>query len=260
MKVITIGIDLAKSVFQLHGVDSKGRTVLRKRLSRAQLPGFLANLPRCVVGMEACASAHHWAREIQKLGHDVRLVNPRFVKAYLKSNKSDPNDAEAICEAAGRPSMRFVPVKSVEQQDLLALHRVRAQLIKTRTALANQMRGLLAERGIVVPCGVARLRRALPTILEEANTLSAAMREMLAETAERLRMTQERIKRYDTEIVRHCARDERCQRLIAVEGVGPLIATALVAAVGKAHNFRNGRELSAWLGLAVQEQAAHLIR
>ena len=250
MKVKTIGIDLAKSVFQIHGVDGKERTILRKRLSRVQLLPFLANLPRCVVGMEACGSAHHWGREIQKLGHEVRLVNPRFVKAYIKSNKSDPNDAKAICEAAGRPSMRFVPVKSVEQQDLLALHRVRAQLTKTRTALANQMRGLLTERGIVVPCGVARLRRALPTILEEeANNLSAAMREMLAETAERLRMTEERIKRYDTEIVRRCARDERCQRLIAVEGVGPLIATALVAAVGNAHNFCNGCELSAWLGL-----------
>jgi len=150
VQVRTVGIDLAKNVFQLHGVDRNGRTVLRKRLTREKLSAFMANLPRCLVGMEACGSAHYWAREFGKLGHEVKLINPKFVKAYVKSDKSDQNDAEGICEAVTRPSMRFVPVKTPEQQDLLALHRVRAQLVKTRTALANQMRGLLAERGIMV--------------------------------------------------------------------------------------------------------------
>jgi transposase len=194
MEVKTIGIDLAKSIFQLHGVDSKGRMSLRKRLTREKVLPFMANLPRCVVGMEACGSAHYSAREIQKLGHEVKLINPKFV-SYVKSNKSDPNDAEGICEAVSRPSMRFVPVKTVEQQDLLALHRVRAQLIKARTALANEMRGLLAERGIVMGKGLSRLRYALALILEDDDgRLGGLMRELMAEMSERLRLSDKRIK------------------------------------------------------------------
>jgi transposase len=250
VQVTTIGIDLAKSVFQLHGVDGKGQAVLRKRLTRQNLLAFMANLPRCLVGMEACGSAHYWAREIGKLGHEVKLINPKFVKAYVKSNKSDPNDAEGICEAVLRPSMRFVPVKTVEQQDLMALHRVRAHLIKTRTALSNQMRGLLAERGIVMGKGLARLRAALPLILEDKDSvLGGVMRELVSEISERLRLTEKGIKHYDLEIARRCAQDERCQRLVEVEGIGPLVATAMVAAVGDARQFKTGRELSAWLGI-----------
>jgi transposase len=217
MEIKTIGIDLAKSVFQLHGVDSEGRPLLRKRLTREKVLPFMANLPRCVVGMEACGSAHYWAREIQKFGHEIKLINPKFVKAYVKSNKSDPNDAEGICEAVTRPSMRFVPVKTVEQQDLLALHRVRAQLIKTRTALANEMRGLLAERGMVVGKGLSRLRHALALILEDRDgRLGGLMRELMAEMGERLRLSDARIKHYDFKIGRLCAEDERCRRLVAV--------------------------------------------
>ena len=250
MQITTIGIDLAKNVFQLHGVDSKGRAVLRKRVVREKLLALVANLPPCVIGMEACASAHHWAREMRKLGHEARLINPKFVKAYVKSNKSDPNDAEGICEAVGRPSMRFVPVKTVGQQDLLALHRVRAQLIKTRTALVNQMRGLLGERGVVVGKGVTRLRAALPAILEDQDgRLGPLMRELIVEMSERLRLSDERIKRYDLKLGQLCAQDQRCQRLVAVEGIGALAATAMVGAVGDARQFRNGREMSAWLGL-----------
>jgi len=224
---------------------------LRKRLVREKLLAFVAtNLPRCVIGMEACASAHHWAREIGKVGHEVKLINPKFVKAYVKSNKSDPNDAEGICEAVSRPSMRFVPVKTVEQQELLALHRVRAQLTKTRTALVNQIRGLLAERGVVVSRGISRLRAALPAILEDQDgRLGSLMRELIAEMSERLRLSDERIKRYDLKLSQLCAQDQRCQRLVAVEGIGSLAATAMVGAVGDAGQFRNGRELSAWLGL-----------
>jgi transposase len=225
MQVRTVGIDLAKNVFQVHGVDARGRAVLRMRLTREKVLAFLANLPRCVVGMEACGSAHHCAREIQKLGHEVRLINPKFVKAYVKSNKSDPNDAQAICEAVSRPSMRFVPVKTLEQQDILALHRVREQLMKTRTALANQMRGLLAERGIVVGKGLTRLRRLLPMLLEEGATgLSGLMRELVMEMSERLRLADERIKRRDLDLGRRCAQDERCRQLVAVEGVGAGVA------------------------------------
>ena len=164
MQITTLGIDLAKNVFQVHGCDANGKAVLRKQLSRRQLLNFVANLPRCVVAMEACAGAHYWAHEIEKLGHQVRLIAPRFVRPYVKANKNDASDAEAICEAATRPSMRFVAIKSAAQQDVQAVHRVRQQLVKSRTGLANQVRGLLAEYGIVIGRGFAPLRRALPAI------------------------------------------------------------------------------------------------
>jgi transposase len=257
MKVTTLGIDLAKHVIRLHGCDAKGRAVLRKQLGRRQLLRFIANLPRCLVAMEACASAHYWAREIEKLGHDVRLIGAQFVKPYVKANKNDARDAEAICEAASRPSMRFVAVKRTAQQDVQAVHRVPQQLVKTRTALVNQVRGLLAEYGIVIAQGVAHLRRALPLILEDcANGLSGVMRELLGEIGERLRFIEERLRQYDLRIQRRFRQDERCRRLAAVEGVGPLSATALVAAVGNASEFKSGRELAAYLGLVPRHRAS----
>ena len=257
MKVTTLGIDLAKSTFRLHGVDARGVTVLRRQLTRRQLLPFLAKLSPCLVGMEAGPGAHFWTREIGKLGHEARLMSPHFVKPYVKSNKNDANDAEAICEAVGRPSMRFVPNKNTSQQDVQALHRIRAQLIKWRTALANELRGLLAEYGIVVTRGIAPLRRMLPVILEDPeNGLSGLFREMLVEMAERLRILDERIRQYDLRVARVFDQDERCHRLAQVEGVGPLIATALVAAVGNAHEFKSGRELSAWLGLVPRQHSS----
>ena len=257
MQVTMVGIDLAKNVFCLHGCDTNGKPVLRKQLARRQLLGFLANLPRCLVAMEACASAHYWAREIEQLGHQVRLIGPRFVKPYVKTNKNDASDAEAICEAAGRPTMRFVAVKSTAQQDVQAVHRVRQQLMKNRTALVNQARGLLAEYGIVVAQGVARLRRALPTILEDReNGLSGVLRELLGEIGERLRFIDDRLRKYELTIQRLFRQDERCQRVAAVEGVGPLTATALVAAVGNATDFKSGRELAAYLGLVPRHRAS----
>src|ERR1700687_3084480 len=159
MKVIPVGIDLAKSVFQVHGVDERGKAVLRKQLKRAEVPKFFANLPPCLIGMETCGGAHHWARKLIEQGHTVKLMAPSFVKPYVEANKSDRNDAEAICEAVARPNMRFVTVKSAEQQALLSLHRARSGWVKARTAHSNQMRGLLSEFGIVVPLGIARLRR-----------------------------------------------------------------------------------------------------
>ena len=208
------------------------------------------------LGSYACQLDDFYAL-LEKLGHTVKLMSPQFVVPYRKGNKNDPNDAAAICEAVKRPSMRFVPIKHEEQQDLQALHRVREQLVKNRTALANQIRGLLRERGVVVAQAIARLRAALPEILEdESNRLSALMRELLGEMAERLRMLDERLRQYDQRIARCCQQDERCRRLVKVEGVGPLVATALVAAIGNARQFTNGRELSAWLGLVPREHSS----
>ena len=256
MGVTIIGIDLAKNVFRLHGCDERGRAVLRKQLTRGQLLTFIAQTPACTVAMEACASAHYWAREIEQLGHRVRLINPRFVRPYVKANKNDASDAEAICEAASRPSMRFVPVKTAAQLEVQALHRVRQQLVKSRTALSNQARGLLAEHGIVIPQGRAQLHRALALILEDADQrLSSIMREILGEIGERFEFIEERLRQYELRIERLFRQDQRCRRLAEVAGVGPLIATALVAAVGNATEFNSGRELAAYLGLVPRHRA-----
>lgn len=257
MQITIVGIDLAKNVFRLHGCDRQGRAVLRKQLTRGQLLAFVAQLPACTVAMEACASAHYWAGKIEQLGHRVRLISPRLVKPYVKANKNDANDAEAICEAAGRPSMRFVPVKTAAQLEVQALHRVRQQLVKSRTALINQVRGLLAEHGIVIPQGRAQLHRALPRILEDADhRLSGVMREILSEVGERLKYLEDRLHQYELRIERLFRQDQRCRRLAEVEGVGPLIATALVAAVGNAAEFRSGRQLAAYLGLVPRHRAS----
>ena len=231
--------------------------LLRRQLTRKQLLSVLANLPACLVGMDACVGAHYWAREIEKLGHTGRLMSPQFVAPYRKSQKNDGNDAAAICEAVGRPSMRFVPVKSAAQQDVQALHRIRFQLIKWRTALANEMRGLLGEYGIVVAKGIGPLRRQSPFILEDGeNQLSGFFREMLGEMAERFKLVDQRIRHYDLKVEHVFGQDERCKRLAEVEGVGVLSATALVAAVGNAYDFKSGRELSAWLGLVPRQHSS----
>jgi transposase len=200
--------------------------------------------------MEACGGAHHWAREIEKLGHEVRMMAPQFVKAYVKSNKNDYNDAEGICEAVGRPNMRFVGIKSVEQQNLLSLHRIRQSVVKARTAQVNQIRGLLAEYGIVVGKGVGHVRRSLPQILEDGeNRLPDLFRELLGELYEQLQLLDERIKGYDRRVTALFRSQEECRRIEAVEGVGPLGATAVVATFGDGRQFDNGRQFSAALGL-----------
>jgi transposase len=257
MEVTTIGIDLAKSVFAVSGADSRGRVVIRRQLRRPQVLGFMRGLPRCVVGMEATGGAHYWARQFTALGHEVRLMSPALVMPYRKGNKTDRNDADAILEAVSRPSMRFVTVKSVAQQDLLALHRVRAQLVKSRTALCNQLRGLLRERGVAVRMGVAGLKRALPAALAyDSNELSGEMRELLSEMSQWLRTLEQRIASCEARITQKFKHDERCVRLAEVPGVGPLTATALVAAVGNAQRFKNGRELSAYLGLVPRQHSS----
>ena len=237
----TLGIDLAKNLFRVHGVDARGKTILQRQLRRRQLLPFLAQVPSCLVAMEACGGAHYWAREIVKLGHEVRLISPRFVRPYVKSSKNDARDAEAICEAVARPSMRFVAVKNQVQQDMLALHRVRALLIRERTALMNQMRGLLAEYGVVVAMGAAHLRQALAEIVgDHDERVSALFREALVEMSERLRSFEERL-----EALRQADRGSRAETTSKAGSLddrarrwGLLIATALIATVGDARQFK----------------------
>ena len=256
MKITRIGIDLAKNVFQVHGVNSDGQTVLQKQLSRAKVLEFFAHLEPALIGMEACAGAHYWARELAKHGHKARLIAAQFVRPYRKNEKNDKNDAEAICEAAGRPNMRFVPIKSLEQQAVLTVHRVRQLRVAERTALANQIRGLLAEYGIVIAQGIARLRRELPRILGDAeNQLPDLAREMFAELRSRLTELDRQIANYDRHIDRLAAQSEPAQRLMKLEGVGPLTATAIVASIDDGKCFRNGRQFAAWLGLTPRQHS-----
>ncbi|MFO1364752.1 MAG: IS110 family transposase [Burkholderiales bacterium] len=253
----TVGIDLAKNVFQVHGVDQVGRTVLRKRLRRAEVTAFMARLPSCVVGLEACCGAHYWARVLEGLGHQVKLIAPQFVKPYVMSNKNDANDAEAICEAVRRPHMRFVHRKSIEQQDVQALHRVRSRLIGSRTSLVNQIRGLLAEYGVVLPQSIGQVRRGLPTVLEDAsNELSTLGRRLFNGLYEQLVDLDKRIEEFDEEIARLFRSNSVCQRIGEIEGVGPLIATAMISAIGDGRSFKNGRQLSAWLGLVPRQESS----
>lgn len=254
MPVSVIGIDLAKNVFQVHGVDDSGRTLLLKQLRREQIMAFFAQLPTCLVGMEACASAHHWARKLQGLGHTVRLMAPQFVKPYVKSNKNDAADAEAICEAVRRPTMRFVPVKNIEQQAALALHRVRQSLVKSRTAQANQIRGLLAEYGLVMPPRISSVCSSVPKLLDDAaGWLPGAFRELILGLLEYLRSLDERVKALERQIQRWHRDNTFSQKLEDIPGIGPLTASALVASIGDAKQFSTGRQLAAWLGLVPRQ-------
>jgi transposase len=254
MNVTTIGIDLAKHTFSLHGVDGHGKMVFRKTLTRAKLLPFLGSLPPCLVGMEACSGAHYWGRELTRLGHRIGIMAPRFVAPYRKGGKNDGNDAEAICEAVSRPGMRFVPVKSDEQQAILCLHRTRQGLIKERTALINQLRGLLSEFGLIMPKGRYSAQHHIPDILEDAgNGLPMLARRLLNDTYLRLRVLNEQILAYDREL-NHLVRDsEPAKRLMTVPGIGAITATAMLASVGDPRQFKNGRRFAAWLGLTPRQ-------
>jgi transposase len=257
MNCTTLGIDVAKNVFQLHGVDERGQVTVQKRVSRGKLRETVAQLPPCLIGMEACGSAQYWAREFQQFGHTVKLISPQFVKPYVRGNKNDSRDAEAICEAVSRPQMRFVPLKTVESQDIQALHRVRSRLIQQRTAVVNQVRGLLAERGIIIAQGITKVRKQLPLIIEDGdNVLTSLAREVMRELYEQLVLLDERLCRADNLVKRVFAANESCQKLAKVEGIGPVVATALVAAVGKATVFASGRHLAAWLGLVPRQHSS----
>ncbi|MCB1764021.1 MAG: IS110 family transposase [Gammaproteobacteria bacterium] len=255
-QVERIGIDIAKNVFLVHGVDEHEKVVLRKELTRAKVLAYFAQLPSCLIGMEACGGAHYWGRELTKLGHDIRLIAPQFVIPYRKNDKNDGNDAEAICEALGRPSMRFIAIKDEQQQAVMCVHRARSLLIEERTALVNQSRGLLTEYGLVVPLGVGRLRQALPDILEDGeNGLPMLAREVFADLYERLRMLDQRITKYDRRIAQLAREMEPAKRLMQLDGVGPLTATAIVATAGDAQLFKNGRQFAAWLGMVPRQKS-----
>jgi transposase len=257
MKITTVGLDLAKSVFQVHAGDGRGKAVLRKQLKRGEMLTFFANLPPCLIGMEACGSAHYWARKLIALGHEVRLMAPQFVKPYVKTNKNDRNDAEAICEAVARPNMRFVPVKTPEQQTVLALHRARAAYVKTRTAQANQMRGLLSEFGIVLPQGIGHLCRRVPDILADGdNALPGPMRALLHRVLAQLKALDQQVAELKGEIVSWHLHNEDSLRLERIGGFGPLTASALVASLGNARSFKNGRQVAAWLGLVPRQDSS----
>lgn len=256
-KITLLGIDLAKNVFQLHGVDQKGKAVLKQKMSRAQLGKFIANLPVCTIAMEACGGAHYWARKFQRFGHEVKIISPQFVKPFVKTNKNDAHDAQAITEAASRPDMRFVPIKNVAQQDIQSVHRVRERLICQRTALGNQIRGLLAEYGIVVAQGIAQLKKQLPFILEDAeNELTPKMRELCAELYEELQLLEDRIGRYEIKIQEIFKSHPVCQKLAQIEGIGPLTATILLTVLSNPTLFKNGRHFAAFLGLVPRQHSS----
>jgi transposase len=258
-KLSRVGIDLAKNVFQIHGVDRHGKSVWRRRLTRDKwLRALLEKVePGCEIGMEACAGAHHWARQLQSRGFTVKLIAPQFVKPYVKSNKNDANDAEAVCEAMSRPSMRFVAVKTVEQQDIQAAHRIRSELIGHRTAKANQIRGLVAEYGLVAPQQLARLRAAVPLWLEDAeNGLTSRFRGLLSSLWHDLMTLDQRVAELDHEINMIAQSDPIAKRLQQLRGVGPMVATALVATVGSVEQFANGRQMAASLGLTPRQHSS----
>jgi transposase len=256
-KISVIGLDLAKNVFQVHGIDYAGEVVVRKQLKRSQMRQFFANLEPCLIGMEACGGAHFWSRELTGLGHAVRVMAPIFVKPYLKTNKNDRNDAEAICEAVQRPNMRFVQPKTPEQQAVLHLHHARRLLVRQRVALSNHLRGVLSEYGIVVPQGVKAISRCLPTLLEDAeNDLPMLARHLLAELKAEHDQLIERTERLEIQIKAWHAGNSVSQRLASIPGIGVLTATALAAVVGEGQDFRNGRQLAAYLGLVPRQASS----
>jgi transposase len=255
-EVTTIGLDLAKSVFQVHGVDASGKPVIRRQLKRSQVLAFFKKLPPCLVGMEACATSHYWAREIAKLGHEVRMMPARYVKAYVKRNKNDAADAEAICEAVTRPTMRFVPIKTPEQQSVLVLHRSRHLFVRQRTALVNALRAHLAEFGIVAGVGRNGLEKLLEVIADERDErVPPAARDSLLALRDQLVMVKQQILEADRRILVWHRASELSRRLDDIPGVGPLIATALVASIPDPHAFRSGRDLSAWIGLVPRQHS-----
>jgi transposase len=257
MNITRVGLDIAKQVFQVHGVDAQGATRLRKQLPRAKVLEFFAQLPACLIGIEACGGAHYWARQLSKLGHTVKLMAAQFVVPYRKRGKNDANDAEAICEAVGRPNMHFVAIKSEEQQSVLMVHRARTLVVANRTAQVNQIRGLLGEFGLVVPKGVARLRSALPGILEDAeNGLPALAREVFARLLEQFQDLDERIKAYDQQIRALAQASEPARRLMKIEAIGPQSATALVASIGDPHVFKSGRSFATSLGVTPRQHSS----
>jgi transposase len=255
--ISTIGLDIAKSVFQVHGVDAAGQVVLRRQLKRRYVLAFFQGLPPCLVGIEACASSHHWSRELQALGHTVRLMPPAYVKPYVKRQKNDITDAEAICEAVTRPNMRFVPTKAVEQQSCLMLHRARHLFIRQQTAVINSIRAYLAEFGVVAPVGRRGVEQLLEVVADPADRrLPEVARVCLAALGSQLRALKAQILEFDRRIIAWHRSNATSKRLDAIPGVGPALATALVASIADPRAFRSGRDFSAWVGLVPKQNSS----
>ncbi|WP_321532886.1 IS110 family transposase [uncultured Desulfuromonas sp.] len=257
MKISTVGLDLAKNVFHVVGFDHVGKQVMKRMLRRHQVAEFFVNLPPCTVAMEACAGCHYWARKLKEMGHDVKVIPPQYVKPYLRGNKNDYNDACAIAEAATRPTMPTVAVKTVQQQEMQALHRLRSRMVKERTALGNSLRGLLAEFGLIIPQGVSALRRGIPAILEDAdNDLSDSFRAVVARSYEHFVALSDQIDFYTQQLSQLSRSDEACVRLQTIPGFGPIVASAFRSAVGDGRDYKRGRDVSASIGLVPRQHSS----
>lgn len=251
-----LGIDLAKDIFQIHGANQHGKKTLSKRLTRTKLLSFMRNMKPCLVGIEACTGSNYWARVFEECGHEVKIMAPQFVKPYVMSNKNDANDAKGISEAVTRPEMRFVSPKNVSQQDVLLLHRARELCIKSRTAQANQIRGLLAEYGVVIAKGIASVRKLLTTMALNEDKLTPKAQQVFCRLHEQFKSYDEQVAAYDKDIAAHVASEPICQEIMKIEGIGPVSASAIVSTIGDAHQFKGGRELSAWLGLVPRQHSS----
>jgi transposase len=254
MTIETLGVDIAKNIFQLHGVNCNGRVVLKRRVMRDQLLEVLAQIDRCTVVVEACTGAFYWARKFEALGHQVKVISPQYVKPFVRRQKNDGNDAEAICTAARQPHIPFVPKKTVEQQDIQALHRARQRMVNHRTAVVSQIRGLLLDRGFAIAKSITRARRLVPDILANFdNELTPMARDAIGELYDLFRDLDRRIASFDKKIEQVFRNSETCQRIAKIKGVGPKTATAIVAAIGDGAEFKNGRHLAAWVGLVPRQ-------
>jgi transposase len=258
MNITTLGIDLAKNIFQLHGADCIGRTVLKKTLTRSKLTSFIANFPKCRIIMEACCGANYWARTFSEYGHEVKLISPQFVKPFVKGNKNDRNDAEAIVEAASRPTMRYVSVKTILQQDMQSLLRMREGCVEMRTKLGNQLRGLLAEYGIILPQGIYHIRKSTPKLFDRniENGLTDVLKELLEMQFNMFLAMDDQIAKYEIKLKLIAKNNDTCQRVQQIEGIGPITAIALLATVGNPNDFKNGRQFAAFLGLVPRQHSS----
>lgn len=257
MTIETLGVDIAKNVFQLHGVNRSGRVLLKRRVIRDQLIGVLAQIDPCTVVVEACTGAFYWARKFETLGHRVKIISPQYVKPFVRRQKNDGNDAEAICTAARQPHIPFVPKKTVAQQDIQALHRARQRMVNHRTAVVSQIRGHLLDRGFAIAKCITRARRAIPEILSDLeNELTATARDAIAELYDLFRDLDRRIASFDKKIGHVFRNSEACQRIAKIKGVGPKIATAVIAAIGDGSEFKNGRHFAAWVGLVPRQHSS----
>ncbi len=257
MNIKTLGIDIAKNIFQIHGVDNTGNKVINKTIKRNKLSEFINQLSPCLIGMESCGGSNYWGQKFTEMGHKVKLINPQFVKPYVKSNKNDAVDAEAICEAVTRPNMRFVAIKNKDQQDIQCTHKVRARLVRERTSLSNQTRGLLHEYGVIIPLGISSIISQIPLILEDgSNGLTPFGRDLFYDLYIQLKNVDLKAKEYDQRIEGMCQRNHICKSLCKLPGIGPLTATAVVALIGNINVFKNGRELSAYLGLVPKQSSS----